>query len=403
MTVPGGTDQPFRVLIAGGGVAGLEAALTIGELAGDRVQMTLLAPNDEFVYRPMAVTEPFARAGAAHYPMAPIVAEAGAEHVVDSLKWLDHSAHNVHTDGGRVLPYDALLLALGVHRYDHFHHVTTIDPDDLDGQLHGLIQDVELGLVRRLAFVIPPGQSWPLPIYELALMTAARAYEMGQTVDLTIVIPDHAPLLMFGAAASAAVGELLSQHGITVVADANTRVSAPGHLTVGVANHPWAGDRTGELTFDRIIALPELRGMGVSGLPARTVRGFVAVDAHGRVRGIPDVFAAGDMTDYPVKHGALAAQQAAAVAQEIAGLSGLATTAAPCEPVLHGVLLGGRTPLYLRSRLVGGRPASSEVSTEPLWSPADKVHAPHLTQALSGLGSSQPAGLALAGKVTSGS
>ena len=45
----------LQVLIAGAGVAGLEAAFALRELAGDRVSVTLLAPNSDFIYRPLAV------------------------------------------------------------------------------------------------------------------------------------------------------------------------------------------------------------------------------------------------------------------------------------------------------------------------------------------------------------
>jgi hypothetical protein len=50
-----GTTDPFRVVIAGGGVAALEAALALRELTGERVRTTLLSPEPEFVYRPMRV------------------------------------------------------------------------------------------------------------------------------------------------------------------------------------------------------------------------------------------------------------------------------------------------------------------------------------------------------------
>ena len=43
--------------------------------------------------------------------------------------------------------------------------------------LHGLVQDIEEGYVRSVAFVVPAGVSWSLPLYELALMTARRAWE----------------------------------------------------------------------------------------------------------------------------------------------------------------------------------------------------------------------------------
>ena len=59
---------PFKVLIAGGGVAAVEAALALRELAGERVALTLLAPDPELVYRPMTVAEPFAYGPAHRYP-----------------------------------------------------------------------------------------------------------------------------------------------------------------------------------------------------------------------------------------------------------------------------------------------------------------------------------------------
>lgn len=51
--------MPLKVLIAGAGPAGLEAALAVRELAGDRVTITLLAPEDELAYRPLSVADPF--------------------------------------------------------------------------------------------------------------------------------------------------------------------------------------------------------------------------------------------------------------------------------------------------------------------------------------------------------
>jgi NADPH-dependent 2,4-dienoyl-CoA reductase/sulfur reductase-like enzyme len=37
-------DKP-RVLVAGGGVTGLEALLALSDLAGERIELTLLAPR----------------------------------------------------------------------------------------------------------------------------------------------------------------------------------------------------------------------------------------------------------------------------------------------------------------------------------------------------------------------
>ena len=78
----------------------------------------------------------------------------------------------------------------------------------MDEQLHGLIQDVEAGYVHKLAFVSPSRMAWPLPIYELALMTAQRAHEMGIEVSITIATPEDAPLAIFGQTVSEAVSAL---------------------------------------------------------------------------------------------------------------------------------------------------------------------------------------------------
>jgi sulfide:quinone oxidoreductase len=51
-----------RVLIAGGGVAGLETLLALQALAADRVDVTIVAPELRFSNRSMAVDQPFKRA-----------------------------------------------------------------------------------------------------------------------------------------------------------------------------------------------------------------------------------------------------------------------------------------------------------------------------------------------------
>src|SRR3954453_12027756 len=79
------TWMPFKVLIAGAGPAGLEAALALRDLAGERVEITLLAPDDELTYRPLSVAEPFSLATTRRYPLDTIARDLGVERVVDRL------------------------------------------------------------------------------------------------------------------------------------------------------------------------------------------------------------------------------------------------------------------------------------------------------------------------------
>jgi sulfide:quinone oxidoreductase len=364
----------FRVLIAGGGVAALEATLALRELARERVSITLLAPDPEFVYRPMRVQEPFALGGAHTYSLERIARDQDAELVADAFKALDPAAGVVHTEGGQAVAYDALLLAMGARLGPAFSHGLTIDDRIIDEQLHGLIQDVEDGYVHSIAFVAPSAMPWPLPMYELALMTARRAYDMQANLAITVVTPEDEPLAIFGRPVSEAVARLLADNGIDTITSAHCGVPAQGEVTIG------PGKRT--LHVDRVIALPQLHGPSSPGVPKGTVGGFIAVDPHCRVRGLETVFAAGDATDFAIKHGGIAAQQADVAAEAIAALAGAPVQPAPCRPEIRAILLGADKPLYLSAHVTGGHGTSSQISEEPLWSPPTKIAAKHLASYL---------------------
>jgi len=363
-------SEPFKVVLVGGGVAALEAALALRELAGDSVTTTMLAPDPEFVYRPMRVREPFAYSLAKRYPLGEIAGDLGVELVQDRFKWLDPGARVVHTGHQHEISYDALLLALGARLHPRFTYALTLDDRILDEQLHGLIQDIEGGYVHRLAFVIPSPMPWPLPAYELALMSAQRAYDMGIDLSITIATPEDAPLALFGTAVSEAVQELLERHGILTITSAHAEVPEPGHVSIR------PGER--QLHVDRVVALPQLVGPSVPGVPTGTAGGFIPVDVHCQVRGLDRVYAAGDATDFAVKLGGIAAQQADTAAEAIAALAGAPVQPKPFHPMIHAVLIGGDKPLYLSAHITGGHGSSSEISETPTWSPPTKIAAKYL-------------------------
>jgi sulfide:quinone oxidoreductase len=361
---------PFRVLIVGGGVAGLEAALALRELAGDRVTTTLLAPETEFVYRPMRVREPFGYTEAQHYPLDEISRDIGVDLIRDKFKWLEPDRRTVHTEGGEKLEYDALLLAPGATLRPRFQHALTLDDSRLDEQLHGLIQDVEAGYVHKLAFISPTPMAWPLPLYELALMTARRAYDMNIDLSVTLATPEDAPLALFGSDASNAVERLLAENGILFIPSAHCETPATGRVSLA------PGSRT--LIVDRIVALPELFGPSLPGVPLHAHNGFVPIDAHGKVTGLERVYAAGDATDFAVKHGGIAAQQADTAAEAIAALAGAPIVPTQFKPTVHGALIGGPRPLYLSAHITGGRGSSSEVSEAATSEVPTKITAKYL-------------------------
>jgi sulfide:quinone oxidoreductase len=167
-------SSPSHVLIAGGGIAGLEALIALRVLAGDRVALTLLAPEETFTYRPLATARPFALGRPTRHPLAAVARDFGATLVRDRVVEVAPERRRVRGESGAEHAYDALVIAVGA-RTIPVPHAITFGEDPTDELLHGLLTDLEAGYVRGVAFVAPPGTSWSLPLYELALLTARPA------------------------------------------------------------------------------------------------------------------------------------------------------------------------------------------------------------------------------------
>jgi len=356
-------QDPFFVLIAGGGVAAIEAALALRELGHGRIRVELLAPEPRFWYRPVAVAEPFERGKVLHVDLGDVADAAGAEFTLGALTAIDSARREARTDAGTTIPYDALLIACGAAPTTAVPGAITFrGPADTD-RVRALLQEIEEGQVRRLVFAVPWGAVWALPAYELALLTAARLKaSQTQNVHLRLVTPEDAPLQLFGRSATAAVRELLDDADVTLTPRTYPVDFQDGRLRT-VPEPPIAADR--------VLALPRLQGHPIHGVP-QTVEGFVPVDQHGCVIGLDNVFAAGDITTFPVKQGGIATQQAFVAAEAIAAMAGLGVAPRPFAPVLRGLLLTGSHPLYLR-RNVSGPDQSDWVSDAPIWWPPTKI------------------------------
>jgi len=163
----------------------------------------------------------------------------------------------------------------------------------------------------RLAFAAPPGVRWLLPLYELALLSAASLRERGVAdPDIVVATGEHEPLEVFGPAASEAVRAALQRAGVELVTSAAAVGASDGTLRL----------ESGELlAADVVVALPGLVGPRISGLP------------HDDDGYLP-------------------------VAETIASQVGAVVMPEPFRPVLRGLLLTGDAPLYVRAELgLGGR------------------------------------------------
>ena len=91
------------------------------------------------------------------------------------------------------------------------------------------------------------------------------------------------------------------------------------------------------------------------------------------------MYAAGDVTSFPIKHGGLAAQQADAAADAMLAELGLPIAPRPFDPVIQGVLFTDSDPAYLQASLADSAAAPSEPRTFSLWWPPSKIAGRHLS------------------------
>jgi sulfide:quinone oxidoreductase len=351
-----------RVVVAGGGVAGLEALLALRALAQDRLELHLLSPGDAFVYRPLEVIEPFDPRAMVRIQWARILDDQRVSRLADALRTVDPDEHVVETAGRKTFGYDLLVLAPGARPQVTLAGAVTVGIPGAVAGLERLIAQLRAGEVRQVAFVVPPGVTWTLPIYELALLTAQRSRGADPGPDLFLVTAEQEPLDVFGPEASRLVAGLLAEQSIRLHTKSTARGDADGNV--------WL-ELEPDVPIERAVAMPQLKGPRITGLRADE-DGFLEVDEHGLVAGEEDIYAAGDATAVPIKQGGLATQQADAVAAHIAARVGAPVEPISFQPVLRGMMLTGGAPQYLRRALVAAA-SQTQVSSESPWWPVAKI------------------------------
>ncbi len=350
-----------RIVIAGGGIAGLEALVALRRHLGPEPTIELLEANAELVERPMSVAAPFGPVTPRRFDLAQIVADHGAGLRADRLASVDAPAGELRTVRGEFIGYDALLVAVGARADVAVPGALTFTgPRDV-GALRKLLDDLVARRVRAVAFAVPPGVTWALPLYELVLMTAERLHAAGVDARLVFVTPERDPLDIFGVRVATRMRALLSERGIGLFTES---------VVTGLGARGLARAGAGTIEVERVVALPRLGGPWIDGL-ALDGQGFIRTDRFMAVPGAPAVWAAGDGTAFPIKQGGLAAQQADTAASSIAAHLGADVVPEPFRPALRGLLLDPRGARFLQEDL-------GETSDPGIWWPPSKVAAQHL-------------------------
>ena len=356
------------MLIAGAGVAGLEAALALRALAGDLVDLEVLSPADRFTYKPMLVAEPFGNGADTGLDLAPILAEADAHHRRGALAGVETDNRIAITDAGDRVGYEALLVALGARALDAIPGALSFSGAPERARFEDMLAALGRSGTKRLAFVVPPHATWSIAAYELALLTAAeRDARRIEGVEITLVTHEPSPLGRFGATASQLVAAKLEEAAVML------RVSCAADRVDGEELILASGEALG---FDRVVALPRLEVPPLPGLPQRE-HGFLATDGQMQVEGLDDVWAAGDATALPIKQGGLAAQEADIAASAIAARAGADVELEPFRPMLRAALITGDTPEFMQAP-VGDPDAGMASVGSAGWASRMKLSASHL-------------------------
>lgn len=371
----GNSFNSDQIVIVGGGVAGLEALIALRALIGDRLAVTLVSQDEWFVDLPLTVGEPFGLGSAARHPLPDIAAEFEAGFVHATVATVAAAEHRITCEGGANLDFDTLILAPGARARPAPANAIAFGTPGSARAVKDMLGRLRSGEVRSAAFVAPSTTGWLLPLYELALMTAREvARSKVEGVGLRLVTPEDRPLNLFGDQGSERVARLLAAAGIEFIGATCAKVR-DGELALGA---------TGEsVAVDCVVTLPRLRGPGLVGVPTTQPDDFIPVDEYGRVKGLADVYAAGDAVDFPVKQGGLAAQQADGVAAHLAARHGARVDTEPFRPVLRGMLFTGGEPRFMRSE-VPGADLDIQDAWYPLWWPPTKISGRYLAPYLFG-------------------
>ena len=364
-----------RVLIAGGGVASIETALALQALAEDRVAVEISSPRKDFSYRPFAVGDPYGAAEIPHYDLEDLAGRCGATFRLESVASIDADTERAISHDNQEIPFDYLVVACGARLLWPLPGVTTFWGLMDEADIESVLRRMRDGSAKRVVFALPGTSGWGLPIYELALLAEAEMRKAEvDAPQLTVVTPEEAPLQVFGNEVSAKLSQLLSDRGIAVRTGAHISKFDQGRLSIAPGE---------DLEADAVVSLPRMEGREIDGVE-HDRNGFIGVDAHCRVPGMKNVFAAGDVTTFPVKQGGIAAQQADVIAEAIAADLGCDLDPKPFEPVLRGVLWTGEEPRYLFGHLTGGHGETSSMTEEPPWEPqAGKIVSRYLSPFLS--------------------
>lgn len=311
--------QP-RIVVAGGGFAGLESAFYLRMRLGERAKITLVSDEEKFLFKPNTIYIPFGLdPETLKIPLAKPTQRKGITFVKGKVNGVDPQAKTLHVDGQK-LPYDNLVVATGAGMRpdevpglrEHAQTVwTTEEMLRLRVAFDALLSDAREGRRRQVLFLIPPNNKCSGPLYEMVFMLDTWLRQKGarSAVEIAWSTFEAGYIQVFGPRLNEVVTGEFARRGI---------IGHTQHVVDRVERGEVAYKNGKRLPYDLLISFPPyIASTPFTGLPSDE-RGFLQTDLGTRqVVGHPDIYAAGDAGDFPVKQAFLAFLQADAAAEHL--------------------------------------------------------------------------------------
>lgn len=307
-----------KILILGGGFAGLVAAERLGEYFGRKHQITLVSPHRIFTFYPALVRVAFGELAADDitFDLVKKLNKLGVRFVEGEVLRIKPEYHRVQVTGKEFngdLSYDHLVIAMGRRLatektpgfFDHAHHLLGVKAAEKFGRAVAEFEEGEI--VVGLA----PDSFLPVPVCETAFSLAKRFRQKiaENRISVTVVFPETIERAFGGAEK---IGEELrkafEKHRIKVVEDFPAREISKKEIISGDLH---------KIPYDLLMMLPSFRGQArLSENGITDELNFVEVDKHMRITRLKNAYAAGDIVSFPgpkLAHIAVGQAQVAAV------------------------------------------------------------------------------------------
>ena len=294
------TNGQRRIVVVGGGIAGVETALTLAiGLPDDHV--TLVGQWPSFRLLPDLVYVPFdVSPRRIDVPLAALLPH-GVSSYQATVERVDVDSRTLHTSAGD-LDYDVLVVAPGAEPREQTHHSlrTLDDAIRIRQELARIIREARAGDRRTITLRAESEDAWTAPACEFALLLGAwlRSLRLDDRVETLFVTSDRNAFEWFGP-----VGETIVEGAMR-----RARVQVASDVPVG---------RFDALDGDLVIEFGALEPRTIDGVPGPGPSGWYEPSAGFRLA--PDVFCIGDAVNLPYKAGFATAWQARRVLEELGG------------------------------------------------------------------------------------